>query len=70
MSAKAKRQENFSLDDRILLFEYITPFAEILESKTTDTFSNRKKQKAWEDILGKFNSRSSCKRSILQLKGS
>jgi len=70
MAGKGKKvHENFSPQDKETLLEYIKPEIKILESKKTDTYTNKKKQQLWQDILKKFNSRSQCKRSATQIKG-
>ena len=70
MASKGKKvHENFSAEDRELLIEYVKLEIKFVESKHKHTFTNRKKQQIWTNIVEKFNCQSEAKRTVTQLKG-
>jgi hypothetical protein len=67
--AGRKSHENFTPEEKEILLDNIKEVASILENKKTDSYTNKKKQQAWTQILANFNSRSDCKRTVTQIKG-
>ena len=68
MAESRRVHSNFVEEERELLLQLVTDDISIIECKKTDAATNRKKSKAWEAVLHKFNSQSQISRSIHQLK--
>jgi hypothetical protein len=45
-----KRNDNFTVDQRMGLIDIINGHKEIIEDKRSDTTTNKKKTAAWEDV--------------------
>ena len=67
--AGKKAHENFSQGEKDQLLEYVKQHLAVLESKKTDSYTNKKKVQVWQEIANKFNSHSNCQRTVTQLKG-
>ena len=66
---KRERKRNFSVDEIQLLTEEFEKNKDILESKLTNTITNKRKNNNWKDITQKINSLGYESRSVDEVKG-
>lgn len=65
---KKTRKPNWSEEEKIILLEEYNKRKQILKSKFDPQITAHKKQRMWEEIAAKINSRSMIKRSIQEVQ--
>ena len=66
---KRERKKNFSVDECQILTEEFEASKEVLESKLTNTVTNKRKNDTWKDITLKINSLGYDNRTVEEVKG-
>ncbi|XP_048586883.1 myb/SANT-like DNA-binding domain-containing protein 4 [Nematostella vectensis] len=67
-SKKSKRKPNFSIEEITIITESVAEKKEILNSKLTNSVTNKLKNSVWEEIKDKVNAVGVAPRSLVEVK--